>query len=65
MKGLLLALTAIVAVAAIAVGAFMAGRSSMDQALYCGAYTYKWDDLNGCEMLPGFKAVPVNDNQGK
>lgn len=65
MKGLLLALVAIVAVAMIAVGAFMAGRSSMDMTLYCGAYTHKWDNLNGCEMLPGYTAVPVNDNKGK
>lgn len=58
MKGLTVALIAVVAVAMIAVGAFMAGRSSVDMTLYCGAYTHKWDaDVNGCTILPGYSVV--------
>lgn len=49
-----MALVAIVAVAMVGVGAFMAGRASADQTLYCGAYTYKWQGVNGCEILPGY-----------
>lgn len=54
MKALLVALVAIVAVAMVGVGAFMAGRASADQTLYCGAYTHKWQGMNGCEILPGY-----------
>lgn len=58
MKGLMLAMTAVVAVASIAVGAFMAGRSSVDMTLYCGAYTHKWDaNTDGCTILPGYTVV--------
>jgi hypothetical protein len=57
MKELVVALVAIVGIAMIGVGAFMAGRSSVDQTLYCGAYTHKWDNLNGCEILPGYTVV--------
>lgn len=64
MKGLVIALIAVVAVAMIAVGAFLAGRSSVDMTLYCGAYTHKWDaDVNGCTILPGYSVVL--DNKGK
>lgn len=61
MKGLALAMLAIVAVAALVVGSFLAGRATADQTLYCGAHTYKWDNLNGCEMLPGYTAVPTRE----
>lgn len=64
MKGLILALIAVVAVAMIAVGAFLVGRSSVDMTLYCGEYTYKWDaDVNGCAILPGYSVVL--NNKGK
>jgi hypothetical protein len=43
----------------VAAAAFIGGRASVDTTLYCGAYTYKWDGRNGCELLPGYSAVPV------
>lgn len=62
MKALLLILAAMVAVASITVGAFVLGRASVDQTLYCGAFTHAYvtedgERLNGCELLPGYKAV--------
>lgn len=60
----MLALIAVVAVAMIAVGAFLVGRSSVDMTLYCGEYTHKWDDnVNGCTILPGYSVVL--NNKGK
>lgn len=36
---------------------YYVGAESVDQTLYCGEYTYKYDDLNGCEILPGYTVV--------
>lgn len=61
MKTLLMELLAVVAVAAIAVGAFMAGRESVDKTADCGSLAWKWDERNGCELLPGYMVVYVGE----
>jgi hypothetical protein len=57
-KTVALFVAAALGVAALTGGAFLAGRSSVDQTLYCGAFTQKWDGMNGCEILPGYRVVP-------
>jgi hypothetical protein len=57
--GVLLAALAASAAGVCSQIAYNQGRQAAEQELVCGSFTHKWEDYNGCEVLPDY--LPVLD----